>query len=51
MSNGSPSIFITRPISAILIGIAFLSIMTSILPWIKMKVGNLKLKISGNTED
>jgi putative tricarboxylic transport membrane protein len=42
MSDGSFAIFILRPISAILIGVAFLSMMTSLLPWIKKNVGKLK---------
>jgi len=44
MSDGSFSIFFERPISAVLLGIAFLSVITTILPWVRTKVLEFKSK-------
>ena len=44
MSAGDFSIFFTRPISAILMGVAFLSILTAILPFVRGRVREVKEK-------
>ena len=44
MSAGDFTIFFTRPISAILIGVAFFSIITSILPFIRGKLREVREK-------
>ena len=42
MSDGELSIFFTRPISGVLVGIAFLSILTSMLAFIRPKVRGVR---------
>jgi putative tricarboxylic transport membrane protein len=51
MSDGSFSIFFERPISAVLLGIAFLSVITTILPWIRTKVLEFKSKTVEKAND